>query len=138
MIHPHLYAGYNSWDVDGDELNSPGVNEPVWPAFLASLTVLPLFVVTPEMLAAFDQDSPDLIVANDEWEYMFPLPVPPLELGGRWPLLAIDPQSSRTVLKAEDDTLVIPGRSEAWVAAAHSQVQLVLSTGETIEVRERA
>lgn len=59
--HPLLPAGYNSWEINGDEYNGAGVNEPVWPDFMDTFEGLSIMVLTPPMVAAFN-DCPDFVV----------------------------------------------------------------------------
>jgi hypothetical protein len=68
MTHPILPAGYNSWENDGDEVDGSGVNETIAPVLFDSFVGLPVLVIDTEMLAAFDEECPDLVVArvNDQ------------------------------------------------------------------------
>ena len=63
MTHPILPAGYNSWRIGGDEVDGAGVNEPVWPALFDTFTSFPLLIVDSDLLAAFNTECPDLVIA---------------------------------------------------------------------------
>ena len=56
-----LYDGYNSWENNGDEVDGPGVNEPVWPVLFDTFLALTPLILNSAMLAAFD-DCPDITV----------------------------------------------------------------------------
>lgn len=60
--HPILPAGYASWEMNGDELNGPGVNEPVWPSLFDSFEAKEILIITEEMLEIFDGCA-DLVIA---------------------------------------------------------------------------
>ena len=70
--HPLLPAGYNSWEINGDEVDSAGVNEPVWPDLFDSFEGLSTLVLTPPMVGAFD-DCPDFTIAPASNNIMIPL-----------------------------------------------------------------
>jgi hypothetical protein len=61
MSHPFLPAGYNSWFIDGDEVDGAGVNEPVWPALFDTFDGFPVMIIDADMLAAFDTECPDFV-----------------------------------------------------------------------------
>lgn len=65
MTHPLLPCGYNSWENNGDEVDSPGVNEPIWPVYGDTFEALPVLVITPVMLEAFETECPDLVVPRE-------------------------------------------------------------------------
>lgn len=70
--HPRLFAGYNSWENDGDEVDGPGVNEAQWPAFLDSFIPLRVMVMTADMLAAFTSQCPDFTAPAEPHLYVTP------------------------------------------------------------------
>lgn len=64
--HPILPAGHNSWEINGDEMDGAGVNEPIWPDLFDSFIALTPIVITPDMLSAFEEACPDLVIAGEE------------------------------------------------------------------------
>jgi hypothetical protein len=67
--HPILPTGFNSWELNGDDWNGPGVNEPVWPLLIDTSEVFPVIVVTPAMLEVF-AGCADLVFVCDTWQVM--------------------------------------------------------------------
>ena len=59
--HPLLPTGYNSWENDGDEVNGPGVNEPIWPMLFDTFMPLKVMFITDEMMDIFETGCPDYI-----------------------------------------------------------------------------
>jgi hypothetical protein len=59
--HPILYAGYNYTTINADEVNGAGVNDEISPLFFDSFIGMKVLVVTPEMLADFENTCPDFI-----------------------------------------------------------------------------
>jgi hypothetical protein len=60
-----LFDGYNSWFNNGDEVDGPGVNEPVWPVLFDTFVARKPLVVTEEMMTAFDTGCPDILIRRD-------------------------------------------------------------------------
>lgn len=60
--HPILPAGLNTTDVNGDELNGPGVDWEVWPELLYSFVTLRPLTIDENDLAMFDTVCFDLCV----------------------------------------------------------------------------
>lgn len=57
-----LPAGYNSWENNGDEVDGPGANEPIWPMLFDTFFPLGPFILTDEMTSFFDTQCPDYVV----------------------------------------------------------------------------
>jgi hypothetical protein len=53
-LHPILPAGYNSWMINGDEVDGAGVNEPVSPLLFDTFVGLRVVILTEEMLEVFE------------------------------------------------------------------------------------
>lgn len=80
--HPILPCGINSWMIAGDELDGAGVNEPVWPLLFDSFEPVPVFIVTDEMMAAFDGCA-DYVVPCQNDTVMIPHEVDTIVIRGR-------------------------------------------------------
>ena len=61
MTHPIMPTGYNSWEINGDEMDGAGVNEPVWPELFDTFESQAVLIITEEMIAAFD-GCPDFTI----------------------------------------------------------------------------
>ena len=129
--HPILPTGFNSWDINGDEVDGAGVNEPVWPTFFDSFVPLEVIFITEPMLDVFGTECPDLVVPHEEWIQLFPLAEFPLELKGPWPQIIVKPVADTIVWKGTDDTLVIQGRSPAWGIAPQRSTQVLPAGTDT-------
>lgn len=124
--HPVLFAGYNSCDNDGDEVDGPGVNAPQWPVYVDTFIGFSLIVLTTEMLEAFDSQCPDYVAAAvpelyvaqpDNWE---------VGVGNLWP----DP-----FIAAEADVVTIEPQSDSLVLAADWPDYLVTPINGTRQIR---
>ena len=60
-----IFDGFNADDIDADELDGAGTNEPVWPAYLDSFAGFASLLITAEMMAAFD-GCPDFVAQCNE------------------------------------------------------------------------
>jgi len=69
--HPILPAGFNSWDINGDEVDGAGVNEPVWPYLFDTFVALNPFILSTDMVAVFD-GCPDYCVPCTDDTVTFP------------------------------------------------------------------
>jgi hypothetical protein len=49
-----IYDGYNSWENNGDEVDGPGVNEPVWPVLFDTFIAMVPLIINSAMLEGFD------------------------------------------------------------------------------------
>lgn len=70
--HPVLPTGLNSWDINGDEINGAGVNETVWPDYVETFEALDLIAVSPEMLAVFENECPDIVFPKPDNTVVMP------------------------------------------------------------------
>ena len=80
--HPLLPAGFNSAPNDGDEIDGPGYNEPVWPEMFDSFISCDVVILTEEKLEVFDGcpdwvalSVPDLVTIDTEGNYYAPAAV---------------------------------------------------------------
>jgi len=117
--HPIFPAGFNSWDINGDDINGPGVNEPVWPYLFDSFVPLEVLIITPEMLEVFDGCADytvpgvtrDIPIDPQPNVYVLPavsaaLNVPTVETA-----IVIKATDNVIAFPAQQSTLVIPGES---------------------------
>jgi hypothetical protein len=70
--HPILPAGYNFSTINADEVNGAGVNDEISPVFFDSFVGMKVLVVTPEMLADFENTCPDFIAPAVADTIVFP------------------------------------------------------------------
>jgi hypothetical protein len=56
-----IFDGYNSWENNGDEVDGPGVNEPVWPVLFDTFLAKTLLIIGGEMMEAFEGCA-DLVI----------------------------------------------------------------------------
>lgn len=70
--HPTLPAGYNSVTIDGDMMNGPGINEPVWPEITEGFQPMIPLIVVDEMLEVFEKACPDYVVPCQTNSVTFP------------------------------------------------------------------
>jgi hypothetical protein len=68
---PILPAGYDSWDLNGDEMNGPGVNEPIWPMLFDTFEPKQIVIMTEELLEVFDGCA-DYVVPCENTAVVFP------------------------------------------------------------------
>jgi len=95
--HPVLPAGCNSWDINGDDYDGSGVNEPIWPMLFDTFIALRPLIVTEEMLEAFDNLCADYALACDVWE-IAPSFIDATTISGpEWITQMIQPQRSTYV-----------------------------------------
>ena len=52
--HPILPAGFNTATMNGDDVNGPGLNEPVWPQLFDTFVPMEILIITEEMLEVFE------------------------------------------------------------------------------------
>jgi len=61
--HPPLFDGYNSTANNRDEVDGSGQNyPPVSPLWLLSFESMDVIIITPDMMAIFDEGYPDLVI----------------------------------------------------------------------------
>jgi len=72
FLNPILPAGYNSAPFAGEELNSPGYNEPIWPEYFGTFESLPGLILTAEMVAWFTTACPDVVISPIDNTVVFP------------------------------------------------------------------
>lgn len=65
-------AGMNSAEINGDEFNGAGVNEPVWPDLFETSDVFNPIMLDADMMAFFDEDCPDLVARGEHSVYQVP------------------------------------------------------------------
>jgi hypothetical protein len=82
--HPILPTGYNSWEINGDELNGAGVNEPSWPAYFDSFMPLKPLLMTEDMQNVFG-DCADITFPCPDNVIDFSYPNDLYQVGGNWP-----------------------------------------------------
>jgi hypothetical protein len=113
--HPVLPAGYNSWELNGDELNGAGANEPTWPYLLDAFIPLEVLIITPEMLDVFD-GCPDFVAPCEPNLVMVPVqqttytpaaPPPAYVPAAADAVYAVSAVDNLIVFPAEQRTLVI-------------------------------
>jgi hypothetical protein len=63
LRHPLLPTGYNSWMIDGDEVDGAGVNEPIWPTLFFTFQPMEVMIMTAEMLDVFETGCADVIIS---------------------------------------------------------------------------
>lgn len=63
--HPELPAGFNSWEVNGDEVDGAGANEPIWPPLTDFYVGLKPVLNDQNDLDRFADECPDLIIRQD-------------------------------------------------------------------------
>jgi hypothetical protein len=117
--HPTLHAGFNADDINADEVDGAGTNWRIAPVLFDSFIALDVFILTPEMLAAFDE-CPDFVVAAD-----WPAGIVPAEanvftaavndwtvceVSAREPPILIRADWLDATVPAEDTTIVLPKR----------------------------
>jgi hypothetical protein len=49
-----IFDGYNSWMNNGDEVDGPGVNEPVWPVLFDTFVAMTPLIISSSMMEAFE------------------------------------------------------------------------------------
>jgi len=59
--HPLLPAGYNSAPNDGDYVDGPGYNEPIWPELFDTFIGMEVMFITEEMMDIFKTGCPDYV-----------------------------------------------------------------------------
>jgi hypothetical protein len=69
--HPIMPAGYNADPIDGDEVDGSGTNWAIWPVLFDCYIGLIPMLLTDEMLEAFVQQCPDLILFPEDDTVMF-------------------------------------------------------------------
>jgi hypothetical protein len=117
--HPILPAGYNSWENDGDDINGPGVNEPVWPYLFDSFIPLEVLIITPEMMEIFDGCADyvvpgmvrDIPVPSEPQVYLLGAPLDEVKITMPLTEFVIAAADNVIAFPAEQRTLVIPGES---------------------------
>lgn len=60
--HPLLPAGLDSWEINGDEVDGPGVNEPIWPMYFDSYIGLRAIMLDQNDLDRFATDCADICI----------------------------------------------------------------------------
>jgi hypothetical protein len=65
-LHPRLPCGLNEWEIDGDEIDGAGVNEPFEGiTYFETLLIFLLVVMTDEYINYFDEHCADLTVPKE-------------------------------------------------------------------------
>jgi hypothetical protein len=113
--HPILPAGYNSAPNDGDEVDGPGYNEPIWPYLFNAFIPLEVLIITLEMLEVFDGCAdytvlsvPDQIDIEGRPETYVLAPAPSVYVPAAGDVTYVAAAANNlTVFPAEQRTLVI-------------------------------
>ena len=117
--HPILPAGYNSWDINGDELNGSGVNEPMSPTWVDLFIPLDVLIITPEMLDVFEGCA----------DYTVPYAANELSVPAEYMILTLPARPSQQVFAAESDTVVIAAINNVIVLPAESNTLVLTEEG---------
>jgi hypothetical protein len=112
--HPTLPAGYNADPNDGDEVDGAGTNWLFWPALLDAFAPLQPFVLTPEMLAAFD-DCPDVVVACVENTVTVPYASISYEVPYKNDTVVVAAENDLIMVAWQDDTVMVPPSRDVTV-----------------------
>jgi len=61
---PALPSGMNTTDINGDEIDGPGINEPVWPVYIDTFEAFPPVIMGPDHMDSFNYPA-DLVIAHE-------------------------------------------------------------------------
>jgi len=73
--HPLLPAGFNADDNNGDYVDGPGTNWPVWPVLFDTFVGIPIVILTQEMMDVFEDACPDYVAPCVSDTIVFPTEV---------------------------------------------------------------
>ena len=105
--HPFLPAGYDSTAIGCDEVDGPGLNEPIWPVLFDTFEGLSPVIITDEMMEVFDGCA-DYIVAADLWRSVFPAEERTFMVAGIWSDYEVAAQNNVLVFPREVRTQKVP------------------------------
>lgn len=80
---PILPAGINTTEINGDELNGAGVNEPVWPVYVTGLETFPPIILDEETASIFDKLCPDYVPRQQSNVFTVPAETETIVIRGR-------------------------------------------------------
>jgi hypothetical protein len=103
---PILPCGYNSWEINGDEMDGRGVNEALWPVLFDSYEGLTPIILTDEFTAAFGE-CPDIVFGCPDNEIVVPYAANVLVASGMWSSISFEAASNSIVFPHEDNVYVI-------------------------------
>jgi hypothetical protein len=79
--HPILPAGYDSFEINGDDMDGSGVNFPVWTSAWESLTMGTPIALLTDSYEVF-ADCPTITIRGDNNTIVFPREVRTQPIGG--------------------------------------------------------
>lgn len=133
--HPILPAGFNSADINGDEVDGAGVNwalEPVWVDMFIGYVPL---IITEEMLDVFNGCA-DYVVAAEDNLTVFPHEERVLEIGADFPDYVASPANNVIVFPREERQLTVPPAGDTHKVPASSSTLEVAPETETQVMRK--
>jgi len=71
LRHPQLPAGMNTTSIDGDMMDGPGVNAPVWPLVFNTFEAFAPVLLTADHMDTFNE-IPDLAIPATNSTVVFP------------------------------------------------------------------
>lgn len=79
--HPILPAGFNSFEIDGDDMDGSGVNLPIWTLAWDSMAMGTPIALLPGSYEVFD-DCPTITIRGENSTIVFPREVRTQLIGG--------------------------------------------------------